>query len=509
MSRPLLARLVATGAASALLLSGCSFLPGQDEPTAADPSATVPPQGQEDLARYYEQDLSWGDCEGGAEGECSELEVPVDYEGPEGETLKIAVLKVAAKRKKQGSLVVNPGGPGGSGTEYASYADYVVSGDVRDRFDVVGFDPRGVGRSAPVDCLDDGALDDFLGQDPTPDDAAEEQALVDSGKAMGLGCEQKSGTVAPHVSTPEAARDMDVLRAALGESQLTYLGKSYGTYLGATYAELFPDKVGRFVLDGVVAPDLTTAEMNIGQAKGFDTATRAWARSCAEDDCALGSTEDEVIETMQGILDDLDESPIPGAGDLELTEGWASLGIAQAMYDQGAWSTLTDALVAVQGGDGKDLMQLAFQYADRNPDGQYAGNIMEVIYAVNCLDHPEPEGDEREQMIEQAKEDAPIWGEVIAGGSGPCASWPYEPVVEPHTISAKGAAPILVIGTTRDPATPYAWAQRLHDQLDESRLVTHEGDGHTAYMRQNSCVDSAVDDFWLTGELPEQDITCS
>lgn len=502
------ARLIALSTATTLVLAGCSLLPGQDEPTAVPSEVTQVPEGQEALARFYEQQLTWDDCED-LTGECAELEVPVDYGEPEGSTLKVGVLKVPAKRKKQGSLVVNPGGPGGSGMEYASVADYIVSPEVRDRFDVVGFDPRGVGRSAPVDCLDDAALDTFLGADPTPDDEAEqrEQDLVM--RSMGEGCSELSGDVAPHVSTEEAARDMDVLRAVLGEAQLTYLGKSYGTFLGATYADLFPEQVGRFVLDGVLAPDLTSAEINIGQAKGFDTATREWAASCAEEGCALGGTADEVVDRMLGILKDLDTQPVPGAGGLELTEGWATLGVAQAMYDQGMWSTLTDALVAADGGQGQDLMQMAFQYADRNAGGDYPGNIMEAIYAVNCLDHPEPEGAERDEMVETAEREAPIWGQFIAGGSGPCGEWPWEPVREPRTIDAQGANPILVIGTTRDPATPYEWAERLHDQLPDSRLVTHEGDGHTAYMRQNSCVDKVVDAFWLKGDLPDEDVTCS
>lgn len=506
-------RLLALSAAGVLLVSGCSLLPGQggsgSSSSTGGPDVTAPPEGQEDLARFYEQQLSWGSCDGGMSGECAELEVPVDYEDPGGETITIGVLKVGAKGKRQGSLVVNPGGPGGSGMEYASYADYIVSTSIRDRFDVVGFDPRGVGRSAPIDCLDDAELDAYLGMDPTPDDAAEEATFEEEGTKLAEGCKQRSGTLAPHVSTPEAAKDMDVLRAVLGESKLTYLGKSYGTYLGATYAELFPDRVGRFVLDGVVAPDLTAAEINIGQAKGFDTATREWAKSCAEEGCALGSTEEEVIASMKALLKDLDSSPVPGDGGLELTEGWATLGIVQAMYDQGAWSTLTSALESARKGDGKDLMQLAFQYGDRNPDGSYAGNIMEVIYAVNCLDHPEPTGSEHDAMVAQAKKEAPIWGESIAGGSSACAQWPYEPVVQPHRIEAKGADPILVIGTTRDPATPYEWAKRLDEQLADSRLITHEGDGHTAYMRQSSCVDKAVDEFWLKGTLPQEDLTCS
>lgn len=502
------ARLLGLTLTTVLLFSGCSLLPGQDEPREVPAEATQPPQGEEDLARFYEQTLEWGGCRG-RDGECAELEVPVDYEDPTGETMTIAVLRQKAKGSSKGSVVYNPGGPGAAGTDYAAYADYYASPAVRRELDFVSFDPRGTGDSSPVDCLDDEQLDIYLTADLTPDDQAEEDRLAEVNREFGAGCKSRSGDIAPHISTEDAARDLDVLRAALAESRLTYLGKSYGTYLGSVYAGLFPDKVGRFVLDGAIAPDLTAAEFTIGQATGFDGATRAWARDCADSGCSLGGTEDEVIASVQDLLDELDGQPLPGIDGLQLTESWAFLGIAQAMYDQGQWSTLTSALDSARSGDGQDLMQLGFAYAYRQPGGGYRSNIMEALYAVNCLDRPEPEGDERDAMVEEARQAAPIWGEAMAGTSGPCSEWPYEPVGEPAPIAAKGAAPILVVGTTGDPATPYLWAQQLHEQLESSALVTYEGDGHTAYMRQNDCVDKAVDAQLLRGEVPESDITCS
>lgn len=509
-TRPLRSRrarlLVALPAILALTTaSGCSLLEDRGpQPTGIPSSSGAAPAG---LEKFYDQKLDWSDCQG---GQCAKLEVPVSWEDPGGDTIEVAVLKAPAKGKKVGSLVVNPGGPGGSGVEYAQYADYIVSPKVRRSFDVVGFDPRGVGQSAPIDCLEDNQLDGFLGMDPTPDDDAERDEVARIAKDFAAGCEEKSGALLGHVSTKDAAKDMDVLRAVLGDSKLTYLGKSYGTYLGATYAELFPDKVGRFVLDGVVAPDLTSEEITIGQAKGFDTATRAWARSCIEDGgCPLGPSEQEVVDTVLDELEKLDRKPVSGAGGLQLTEGWAMLGVARAMYDQGIWSELTDAIVALRKGNGSPLGQLALQYAERSPNGSYTGNIMEVIYAVNCLDHPEEtDPDKRKELAERATKEAPIWGRFLVTGTTACAEWPVEPVNQPHTIEAKGADPILVVGTTRDPATPYEWAQRLDDQLADSRLVTHDGDGHTAYMRQNDCVDKAVDTYWLTGKMPEEGLRC-
>lgn len=371
----------------------------------------------------------------------------------------------------------------------------------------MGFDPRGVGRSHPVDCLSDADMDDYLAKDPTPDTPEEKSAGERAQKEFADGCKDKTGELLGHVSTADAARDMDVLRAALGDGKLTYLGKSYGTYLGATYADLFPDRAGRMVLDGVLPPDATSEEVAIGQAKGFDTATRAWAQDCVDDDCPLGSSVDEVVEHVQSQLEELDEQPLPASAGIELTEGWATWGIAQAMYDQGMWSQLTDALVAADDGDGGPLSELGRAYAGRDSSGAYQNNMLEALPAVSCLDTPDGPGGP-DDLVARAEEEAPIWGRALASES-PCAQWPIDPTNTPHEVDAEGADPILVVGTTRDPATPYEWAQRLHEQLADSALITHEGDGHTAYMRQNSCVDEAVDEFWLTGTTPDGgELTC-
>ncbi|HYN68529.1 MAG TPA: alpha/beta hydrolase [Ornithinibacter sp.] len=515
MSRRLAVALVGATVTS-LVLSGCSVFDGIGGSGSA-PSVSVtpqgPPPGSESLSRFYSQQLDWTDCEG---AQCATLEVPVDYENPRGDTIELALSKVPARKSSAriGSLVVNPGGPGGSGVDYAKAADFIVGKKVRDAYDVVGFDPRGVGRSAPIDCLTDTELDTFLGSDPTPDDAAEEEAFAATARGFAEACGTKAGPLLEHVSTADAARDMDVLRAALGEEKLTYLGKSYGTFLGTTYADLFPKQVGRMVLDGVVAPDLTPEELNLGQAKGFERATREWAAFCVEqgDDCALGNSVDEVMTGLRTFLGSVDASPLPRTGDNavpRLTEGWASLGIAAAMYDQGAWQTLVDAMRDGVGGDGTALMQLANQYADRNPGGQYAGNIMEVIYAVNCLD--KADGDdpvERRRLAEESLAEAPTWGPFLMWSSLPCGFWPVEATGTPEKVSAEGADPVVVIGTTRDPATPYEWAVRLRDQLADAALITFDGDGHTAYTRSNECVDDAVDAYYVEGTMPEDGLRC-
>lgn len=499
-------RVVAAVSALLLPVAGCSLLEPGATPTGLTTGDTKPPAGTTGLERFYSQDLDWGGCQG-SDGECATLEVPMDYEDPDGQTIEIAVLRVQAKGEAAGSLVVNPGGPGGSGVDYAAAADFIVSDQIRRHFDVVGFDPRGVGRSHPVDCLSDADMDDYLAKDPTPDTPEEKSSGERAQKDFADGCKDKTGELLGHVSTADAARDMDVLRAALGDGKLTYLGKSYGTYLGATYADLFPDRAGRMVLDGVLPPDATSEEVAIGQAKGFDTATRAWAQDCVDDDCALGSSVDEVVEHVQSQLEELDEQPLPASAGIELTEGWATWGIAQAMYDQGMWSQLTDALVAADDGDGGPLSELGRAYAGRDSGGTYQNNMLEALPAVSCLDTPDGPGDP-DDLVARAVKEAPIWGRALAWES-PCARWPVDATNTPHEVDAEGADPILVVGTTRDPATPYEWAERLHEQLADSALITHEGDGHTAYMRQNSCVDEAVDEFWLAGTTPDGgELTC-
>lgn len=505
-------------ATTGLMLAGCSVSdpfgggPGASS-TSLAPSEVVP-SGEEALARFYQQRLDWSDC--GSSAKCATLTVPVDYADPGGATTSVKVLTIPARsrRSRIGSLVVNPGGPGGSGVDYAKYADFIVGAQVRKAYDVVGFDPRGVASSSPIECVDATKLDGWLGQDPTPDDAAEEQTAAANVVAFGDACKANASPLVAHVSTVEAARDMDILRAALGEAKLDYLGKSYGTFLGATYADLFPTHIGRMVLDGALAPDLTPDELLLGQAKGFETATKAWAADCVDSgSCPLGSSVDAVMTGLRDLLAKLDATPATVEGDArvrELTEGWAAYGVAAAMYDQGMWDTLTTALKPlVEKNDGTALMGLADTYAERNTDGTYSGNMMQVINAVNCLDSSDsPDLSVYEQRARAAAVQAPLFGRFLAWSGLTCGRWPIPATGKPHEITAPTAPPIVVVGTTRDPATPYEWAVRLADQLATGVLVTFDGDGHTAYTRSNSCVDNAIDDYYVKGTVPKDGLRC-
>lgn len=478
------------------------------KPSTSEPTAQADPGVGEGLQEFYTQQIDWSECDS---GECGNLTVPIDYAAPQNGSIELALLRVAAQGKRQGSLVVNPGGPGASGVDYAEAAGFIVSPAVGEAYDIVGFDPRGVARSAPIECYSDARMDDLLGSDPSPDDEAE-QAQIDSLlKDFADSCGQAAPDLLGHVSTVEAAKDMDVLRAALGEEQLDYLGASYGTFLGTTYAALFPDRVGRFVLDGALDPTLSNLEIGRGQAGGFEQATRSYVQDCIDSgDCPLGDDVDAGMQRLTQFLDEVDADPLPVEGDTvgELTEGWALLGIVVAMYDQSAWPILTDALERAFDGDGSRLMFLANIYADRSAEGEYSGNGNQAIYAVNCLDRPAiDEGRTDEEIRADFEQVAPTFGRYLAG-EGACAYWPAQASQTIEDYSAAGAAPIVVIGTTGDPATPYEWAQNLAEILDSGVLISYEGEGHTAYGRSNSCVDDAVDAYLLEGTVPEDGLSC-
>lgn len=477
-------------------------------PGPGGPAATGAPSA--DLSRFYGQQPDWQPC---GRFYCARLTVPLDYADPAGETISLALLMRPAgvPGERVGYLVVNPGGPGAPGTDYARGATTYFRRELTDRFDVVGFDPRGTGDSSPVDCLTDAEMDAWISVDRNPDTPAEEQELLDQMERFGAGCTARSGALAAHISTIEAARDIDVLRSALGEETLTYFGASYGTKLGATYADLFPGRAGRLVLDGAVDPTLGVRAVNREQAAGFDTALRAYVQNCVDstDSCFLGSSVDAGVARVAQLLADLDNRPLPAGAGRELTSGAAFFGIAVPLYNRDYWFLLSQGLKDALDGDGRALQLLADAYFSRNADGSYASNSEEAYRAITCLDNPAwltPAQVERQlPSFERA---APTFGDVFAWDTMMCRGFTARAEEQPQPLDAPGAPPILVIGTTRDPATPLTWAQALAGQLDSGVLVTRDGDGHTGYHSGNGCVDDAVEAYLIDGTVPQDGLAC-
>lgn len=506
-------RRIAALLAAAALAAGCGATGGEpaggrgggSASAAPGTGATAAPAG---LQRYYGQKVSWSDC--GQGFQCARIAVPLDYDDPDGEQIEISVVRLPATGDRIGSLLVNPGGPGGSGIEYARQAEYIVSKEVRARFDIVGFDPRGVGESSPVRCLSGPELDRHVGLDATPDEEAEIRELERSARAFAEGCQAKSGKLLPHVGTADAARDMDVLRAVLGDEGLTYLGKSYGTFLGAMYAHLFPDKVRALVLDGAVNPALDPLESNEAQAQGFEVALEAFLKDCLADaSCPFRSRDlDGALQEFTELMRRIDARPLPNRTDRRpVTEAWAMLGVATPLYDRGSWPVLRQAIAQALEGDGTTLITTADILIGRRPDGTYT-NQTEANTAINCVDRVYPRDLAAYRRAAEATK-SPRFGAYIAWGSLPCAYWPVKGDDTGRRITADGAPPIVVIGTTRDPATPYEWSQALSTQLKSGRLITYEGDGHTAYKTGSQCVDRLVDRYLISGTPPDDGARCA
>ncbi len=499
--------LTALTLAIALVATGCASTPGVEKPLS-------------DLAAYENQKLDWSTCYDNFE--CTDLRVPIDYADLTVGTFKLAVLRYKAQDQKNriGSLIVNPGGPGGSGVDYAYNAEYVFDPDILDRYDIVGFDPRGVDRSAPIECLTDAETDANYASDAKPDTEAElEKALADSQDFIKK-CEEKNKFLT-HYSTAESARDMDILRAALGDKKINFFGKSYGTYLGTLYAQFFPDKVGRMVLDGALDPNISILEQNISQAVGFDIALDAFLADCAkQDDCPLPANRQEATAAIIALFTTAATNPLPRKTKVEnddrvATESLIVLGTASALYDDAdGWPKLRTAFLEGQRGFGDTFLDLADQYSGRSSDGTYASNELDSGAIIDCLDWPDTRSIEQTKAEAQRFTDrAPVFGPYLAYTNIAC-KFLTPPTKDKLTrttnkITSINTAPILVIGTTRDPATPYDWAVGLHKIFTTSKLISLDADGHTGQGRGSACVDNAVDSYLLQGKTPKKNLTCT
>lgn len=463
------------------------------------------------LAKYQSQKLKWSDCY--QNYQCSNLLVPIDYADLKLGSFSLSLLRYQAldPDRRIGSLVVNPGGPGSSGVDYAYNAEYLVSPEILERFDIVGFDPRGVGESAPIKCLSNSETDASLAADPKPDDAAELALFVSEVRDFYAKCAKKTEYLA-HYSTLDSARDMEILRYALGDQKLNFLGKSYGTYLGTLYAELFPSQVGRFVLDGAVDPNSTNREAVLGQAIGFDLALNAFIEDCLKRaSCSFSGNLADAQNQIKQLLANIATTPLISKSNRKVTEGLVVIGIASSLYDSASgWPVLRDAFKEASLGQGDSFLELADQYSGRQKDGKYLSNENDAIQIIDCLDRSDLETVESVKAgAAEFEAKAPIFGPYLAYAGLACRYFPAVKQAEHIAINKLDTDPILIIGTTRDPATPYKWAQSLAKLFDSSVLITLDGDGHTGHGRGSKCVDSAVDRYLLTGITPKTALYCA
>ncbi|MFG1669615.1 alpha/beta hydrolase [Streptomyces sp. Y7] len=507
------AALTATALLLSSLLAGCSDDdPGNDEDLTA-------------------QELNWKDCpapsqaQGGGGSpsplpddgtwQCATMKAPRDWDDPDGDTIGIELIRVkssGAENRRIGSLIFNFGGPGGSGvTTLPAFGEEYEK--LRTRYDLVSFDPRGVGRSAPVLCEDDQRLDAYFQQDTTPDDAAERTELVDSTKEFNAACEKNSEEMLPHVRTTDAARDMNLMRQVLGDDKLHYFGISYGTELGGVYAHLFPDKVGRAVFDAVVDPTQNSEQGSLGQAAGFQLALDNFAADCTSqvEDCPIGDTAQDVKDRIAKLLKDLDSKPIEGIFPRQLTQSAATNGIAQALYSKDFWPYLTQGLEEAYDGNGSTLMLLSDSMNGRSENGEYS-NITAANISINCADDkPRYTPEYVERKLPEFRSASNVFGDFLAWSMLSCTDWAVAGAAEHPDVSAPGSAPILVVGNTGDPATPYEGARRMAQALGKGVGVelTYKGQGHGAYDSKNKCVQDAVNGYLLDGKVPKAGTVCS
>jgi pimeloyl-ACP methyl ester carboxylesterase len=514
-------RSVVAACSAALVLSGCG------QPTSGAP-APEPPDRTAELARFYDQQLSWGPCAEYATDaqtsqsyanpafECARLEVPLDYAAPDGRTARIGVLRQKAVGERIGSLLMNPGGPGSSGMSLAaSLAGRLAQNPLTQRFDLVGFDPRGVGASTPtVDCLNDAEWElerADLDVDPSPEGVAQTEK---ENQEYAQRCAERSGgpEVLANVGTRDVVRDLDILREALGDEKLTYLGYSYGTRIGAAYAEAFPQNVRALVLDGALDPTQTTVERTVKQNAGFQQAFEAFAADCAtQPDCPLGPDPAQATARFQALTRPLIDQPVPAEGGARtLSYPDAVTGTIQALYLRDFWPILSRGLSGLAAGDGTFLLRLADVYNDRGPDGRY-GNSIEAFIVISCVDEERiTDRAEQAELIRRALEVAPFRddGRGVVAALDPCAFWPAPPTSEPHVPQVEGLPPTLTISVTGDPATPYQAGVDLAAALNGS-LLSVEGAQHTAALHGNTCVDDIVNAYLIDLRVPPEGARCS
>jgi pimeloyl-ACP methyl ester carboxylesterase len=478
-------------------------------PTAAEGQSTTTSAPKKSPA------LVWKPCRDVPRLRCAKLAVPLDYSKPSGAKVDVAITMSPARQSKSriGVLLVNPGGPGASGTKFVRQLQRGLSSTVLDRFDVIGWDPRGVGDTGQIRCLGStAAYDRFYAVDPDPDTPAELADLVRQTKEFATGCASRNSTeTLRNAGTANVVRDMESIRIALGERQLNFFGFSYGTLLGLRYADAYPTRVRAFALDGILSPTADTVERSEQQAAGFDRALTGFFGACSKGGCGWirkGETAPDGFDRLSASIDTKPLNVTRRGVTRQLGAGEFTTGVLAALYNrESGWPVLRQALSKADDGDGSAMLNLFDAYADRDRNGY--GNIADANAAVNCVDVVSPKGEaEYVKLADRLAVTSPRFGRLAGYSSIVCGFWSVPPTGPASPVVAKGSKPILLIGTTRDPATPYVWAQAAQRSLDNGVLLTYDSDGHTAYLTGNSCIRRFVDDYLLTTTTPPTDATC-
>ena len=488
-------------ALSAAVLAGCVAVADNPAETTEDP-----------LAPYLGQEVQWSDC--GAGAECATVMAPLDWDNPGvGEDVSLAVSRHSATGQALGSLFVNPGGPGASGYEFVlDSVDFAVSEVLRESFDVIGWDPRGVNFSSPVSCAaTDAELDYFFfgeleAQPDTPEWDAE---LLAESIRFGQECQANTGELLEFVDTLSTVRDLDLLRHLVGDEQLNYLGYSYGTLIGALYIDTFPEKVGRMVLDGPVDPGASQFDLVVNQHRGFEEALEAYLVECdLTNSCPFAGSLEQRLRGVSDLYDELEQNPLRHADGRLIDDGMLRTAMVTTLYAQSSWPFLTRMFEELQEGVTDTAIFLVDFYYDRE-GGVYQNNSMEAFIAINCLDYPvESDPAVLEAQADQLREAAPYTARPSGDGDLVCMNWPYPPKLNKGPVRGEEANPVVILGTTGDPATPYNWSVSLNEQLENSVLLTLVGEGHLAYDERVTCINDPVDTYFVTGDLPEDGITC-
>jgi pimeloyl-ACP methyl ester carboxylesterase len=505
--------------AMVVAVAGCTvptFAPdGSGEPTPATSGGTAAPsvgtadwkncdKVPEDLVGRGASNMSY---------DCATVDVPRNWnEQSSGETYAIALIRIRSKAQKNriGSLLINPGGPGGSGIDTAVYLSYgpTLGGlptAVTNQFDIIGFDPRGVGRSDPIKCISNTDQDASFAAVPDPASQAAFDSYVALNKRIATGCGAKYGDELVNFSTEQAAKDMESIRQAVGDEKLTYLGFSYGTLLGATYAQQFPSSIRAMVLDGAVDPTQSYVQGSESQAKGFERAFTNFSNWCKAN-AAKCPIAPDARKAVTDAIAAADKNPVAYTDGRKATSGWIFLSVISSLYTESGWTALATAIANLKSGNAKGVFTLADQYAERKPDGSYS-NLFDANLAVNCADTKDaPSVDEIRKLQGEWRKKYPLFGAPLAVGMLPCTFWPGER--DPYPAGkADGAPPIVVVGTTGDPATPYENTADLASMLGVGHVLTWEGEGHTAYP-STPCIVKAVDDYLIDLQVPQEGLRC-